>query len=351
METYIRAGIPVLIWGPPGVGKTAYVRRLAKQLGMHLEVVLASIREPADFLGLPVVINQTTRFVAPDWAQRLAQSGGILFLDEITTAPPAVQSALLRVVLDRVVGDTPLPETVRIVAAGNPPEWAAGGWDLSPPLANRFAHIEWRFDAHQFVRDFPSYWGDPPQLDGVDEAIWLRYRSMVAGFLHARPSLALQLPESESERGKAWASPRTWDMASRLIAHAQPKPIEDAFPLLASCVGEGTAIEFIEWAAKNDLPDPAEVLQQPQQYPLPQRGDILFATCIACAQYAIQDGGVVLWDQCWELLHRVAVQLGMADVAGASASVLARHRPTGARVRPEMMRPFQELFGGGGNGN
>src|ERR1700735_4273062 len=119
----VQAGVPVLLWGSPGTGKTSVVRALGESLGWPTEVVIGSIREPADFAGLPVVINGAVQMAPPLWARRLAEGGhGLLFLDELTTAPPAVQAAMLRVVLERVVGDLALPEGVRIVAAANPPE-------------------------------------------------------------------------------------------------------------------------------------------------------------------------------------------------------------------------------------
>ena len=97
---------PTLIWGPPGVGKTQYVEGLGRALGLPVEVVIASIREPSDFGGLPILENGGVRLAPPAWACRLEEAGaGILFIDEISTAPPAVQAALLRVVLDRVVGE------------------------------------------------------------------------------------------------------------------------------------------------------------------------------------------------------------------------------------------------------
>ncbi len=64
---------------------------------------------------------------------------GPLFLDELSTATPT--RAALRVVLERRVGSLQLPPGVRIVAAANPRASAADGWELSPPLANRFAHL------------------------------------------------------------------------------------------------------------------------------------------------------------------------------------------------------------------
>ena len=128
----VAARVPVLIWGAPGTGKTSAIRAMAEELGLACETVIASIREPSDFAGLPIVDDGHVTFAPPRWASRLAeQQVGILFLDEISTAPPAVQAALLRVVLERVVGDLELPEGIVVIAAANPPELAADGWDLS----------------------------------------------------------------------------------------------------------------------------------------------------------------------------------------------------------------------------
>src|SRR6201997_3904781 len=140
----VAARVPVLLWGAPGTGKTSAIRAMAEAMNLPCETVIASIREPSDFAGLPVITDGTVHFAPPRWAQRLAAAGtGILFLDELSTAPPAVQAALLRVVLERTVGDLTLPDDVAVVAAANPPEQAADGWDLSAPLANRLCPPAW----------------------------------------------------------------------------------------------------------------------------------------------------------------------------------------------------------------
>lgn len=134
----VAADLPVLLWGEPGIGKTAALTQLATALDLPLTTVIASVHEPSDFSGLPVVgddpAEQGVPMAPPDWAVRLVRAGrGLLFLDELSTAPPAVQAALLRLVLERRIGALRLPPGVRIVAAANPRSSAADGWELSPP--------------------------------------------------------------------------------------------------------------------------------------------------------------------------------------------------------------------------
>ena len=155
----VAARVPVLLWGAPGTGKTSVIRAMADAMALPCETVIASIREPSDFAGLPIVVGGEVRFAPPAWARRLAQAGhGLLFLDELSTAPPAVQAALLRVVLERAVGDLTLPDEVAVVAAANPPEQAADGWDLSAPLANRLCHLDWRTDPRAVADGLAGGW-------------------------------------------------------------------------------------------------------------------------------------------------------------------------------------------------
>src|SRR6202161_1878549 len=180
----VAARVPVLLWGAPGTGKTSVIRAMADALGWPCETVIASIREPSDFAGLPVVVGEDVRFAPPAWARRLAEAGrGLLFLDELSTAPPAVQAALLRVVLERVVGDLDLPAEVAVVAAANPPEQAADGWDLSAPLANRLCHLTWEINPRLVADGLAGGWAPPriPELTGDWVAAEIMARGLVAG--------------------------------------------------------------------------------------------------------------------------------------------------------------------------
>jgi hypothetical protein len=277
----------------------------------------------------------------PAWAQRLAQAEkGVLFLDEISTAPPAVQSALLRVVLERVVGDLALPAGVSVVASANPPEQSVGGWDLSAPLANRFCHLFWSLDTQGWVDGMIRGWlfSDLPHLSPAWEKSIPEKQGLVAAFIRHRPHLLLQVPKDEGQAGKAWPSPRSWSMAARLLAAAESvQGEEDIVAMLtAGCVGEGACLEFLAWCRELDLPDPEEILANPSHLRLPDRGDQSFAILTAVITAAVNRLTEERWSAAWSILAKASEQ-GKKDIAAVAAKKLAAAR------KPELPLPLKEL--------
>ncbi len=330
----VGTGTPVLLWGPPGTGKTSAVVALAGALGFACEVVIASIHEPTDFSGLPVVNGDEVRLAPPGWARRLVdcgQGGALLFLDELSTAPPAVQAALLRVVLERTVGDLTLPSGVAVVAAANPPEQAADGWDLTAPLANRFCHLDWRADAAGFSEGLLSGWRSAPPLavPGGWESCLPRARGLVAGFVSARPQLVCVVPEGAAA-GQGWPSPRSWELACRLWAasEASGAAAEVRAALVAGVVGGGAAVELLSWVANADLPDPEAVLADPDGCRLPKRADRLFAVVSGMAAAVAAEPTVARWEAAWRVLARTVERY--PDAAAVAGRTLARCRPSDA---------------------
>jgi hypothetical protein len=337
----VGAGVPVLLWGAPGTGKTSVVRALAHQLELPCEVVIAAIREPSDFAGLPVVVDGGVRFAPPAWAHRLAAAEtGLLFLDEISTAPPAVQAALLRVVLERVVGDLALPDGIRVVAAANPPEQAADGWDLSAPLANRFCHLDWLVDGRTFAEGLAGGFPQPvaPHLPtGWDDADG-GARGLVAAFLTVRPALVCVPPADAARAGRGWPSPRSWEMAATLWTAVTATGGDPAVRsvLVRGAVGDAAGAELLAWAEEMDLPDPEAVLADPMSFTLPERGDRAYAALSAIAAAVAGRPTPERWRAGWQVLGLAADQA--VDVAATAARVLARCRPPGATPPPEVHR-------------
>ncbi|WP_327120135.1 MoxR family ATPase [Streptomyces sp. NBC_01341] len=331
----VAADLPVLLWGEPGIGKTAALTQLAGSLDLPLTTVIASVHEPSDFSGLPVIgddpAEQGVPMAPPDWAVRLVRAGrGLLFLDELSTAPPAVQAALLRLVLERRIGALQLPPGVRIVAAANPRSSAADGWELSPPLANRFVHLQWVHDQEVVVRGLGGIWprATLPRLapERLPEAVDFARRA-VCGLLSARPELVHRLPSNEARRGGAWPSPRSWEMALHLIAFATAAgSSRDVLSLLVrGSVGDGPGLELLASLDRMDLPDPEVLLADPAAAVLPDRGDL---------RQAVLDGVVAAirarpdksrWDAAWALLVR-ALETGAPDLVVVPATVLASLR-------------------------
>jgi len=145
-----QTGITPLGIGMPGVGKTQSVYAFAKAMGRHCYTLIASLRDPADVGGYPypgeitIPLNgdgrkkMVMRLIPPQWAAACwdrSNGGWIIFFDELTTCAPAVQSALLRVIAEKVVGDIPLPGETLFLAACNPPEQAANGIELEAAMA------------------------------------------------------------------------------------------------------------------------------------------------------------------------------------------------------------------------
>lgn len=341
-----RGGVPVLLLSDPGMGKSSLVRALATAEGVPCETVLGSIREPADVAGLPVVTGDGLVLEPPAWAKRLAEAeAGYLFLDELTTCPPAVQAAMLAVALDRTVGDLHLPSGVRVVAGANPPDRAADGWELSPPLANRFCHVMFAPTVDEWLDGMTVGWGAPPASRAItaDSVRAEAVKASVTGFIRHRPEHLHTFPATAAGTGGAWGSRRSWAMLATALANVRDTDAAARQALVFGLVGEGVGVEFLTWCEHADLPDPADVVADPSIVTWTDRPDRVWAVLSAVVGWAASAGSAEAWRQAWGPLLAAATA-GAPDVAAAAARPLGRCRPASARVPAAVRDTFAPVL-------
>lgn len=134
--------------GPSGIGKTEVVYQMAGILGKHVEDwdgvrdVRLSQFEPVDFRGVPHVNkNDRTVWAIPDmWPNE--NTSGLIFLDEITSAPPSLQAVAYQLCNERRIGDYRLPEGWMVVAAGNRQSDRGVTFNIAAPLLNRMTVLD-----------------------------------------------------------------------------------------------------------------------------------------------------------------------------------------------------------------
>lgn len=227
-----RLYLTVMLWGKPGVGKSAIVHDVARAHGLRVIDTRVSQLAPTDLRGLPVpdVEANVARWLAPQFLPR--EGNAVLFLDELNMAPPVMQGIAQQLILDRRVGDYVVPDGVFIWAAGNRKEDRAAVYDMPRPVANRMIH----YHVEEHLGDFRAY----ALRAGVAEE--------VIAFLGYRPALLHDM----SGPDVAFPSPRTWEMAGRL---------HRAGLRVGAAVGEAAQGEFEGFLRVYDrLPDAQVIL-------------------------------------------------------------------------------------------
>ena len=108
---------PVFLWGAPGIGKSALVRRFADEVGMECVSLLGSQLAPEDLLGIPQIDGQCSRFYPP--ANIVRDKPFVLFLDELNASSHEIQKAFYSLILEQRIGEYRLPEGTVVIGAGN----------------------------------------------------------------------------------------------------------------------------------------------------------------------------------------------------------------------------------------
>lgn len=228
----------VMLWGAPGVGKSQAVRQIASEIEKSTgkEVFVTDVRlllfNPIDLRGIPTA--DKTKSLAVWLKPKIFNMNpsndvvNILFLDEISAAPPTVQAAAYQITLDRTVGEHSLPENCIVIAAGNRLTDKSVAYKMPRALANRLLHIS--------VTVNHSSWKKWAKKKNINP--------LVIGFLD--DSKGSLMDSSDDADKLAFATPRTWEMVSNLLNHVNPD-VDESFPLIAGLIGSELASEFKHW--------------------------------------------------------------------------------------------------------
>lgn len=328
----VSANVPTILWGDPGVAKSAFVESAFPSWGYHIETVVIGHSDPSELNGFLAPINGEVVRIPPAWTKRaIAADKTVVFFDEFSQAAPATQGACLRMLRERWVGDVRLPETVAFVLAANRPETAAGGYDLAAPAANRMLHLEWHGPT-------PSTWADGMGA-GFDSITpdWsaarprtitaersTTARALVGAFIRANPAALHQLPADPASCGGPWPSRRSWEMLADVLAALPDDDVEARLCVAEGTVGEGVGLEFVTFAANADLPNAADVLANPTSYDWTDtRLDRHFVVLSAVLGLTRDVGTKDAWNAAWSVLA-AAADSGRFDVAAPHAAALVK---------------------------
>ncbi len=242
MHSLIEAKIPTFLWGAPGIGKSSIIKQIARENGIECIDLRLSLMDPTDLKGIPFYEkdSHSALWAPPSFLPR--EGRGILFLDELNSAAPAVQASAYQLILDRKVGEYTLPEGWAIVAAGNREGDRGVVYRLPSPLANRFVHIEMEVNALD--------WRDWALSRGIDER--------VVAYIGFKNSALFGFDPLKNER--SFATPRSWEAVHTILNSSLSKTL--CLEAFSGAVGEAAAVDFLGFCQVMDkLPDVDAILK------------------------------------------------------------------------------------------
>jgi len=267
IEILLESDTPLFIHGSPGIGKSDIVAQVAQSKGLELVDIRLSQMDPVDLRGVPSIKNEQTLWMPPVFFPKDKDSKGILFLDELNSAPPSVQAAIYQLVLNREMGEYKLPKGWRIICAGNRLSDRGVVFRLPSPLVNRMVHlhVEARFE------DFKLF------------ALQSEFHHFVIGFLSFRPDLLSSEPLLEDDANPAFATPRSYNMLSNILKKS--KDINAITAIIYGTIGYSAGMEFLSYVkVYEELPNINAIYEG--EYPeVPNQPALLYALVSALVEY------------------------------------------------------------------
>jgi MoxR-like ATPase len=364
-------GIPLILVADPGVGKSDVTEDVCRDFDLPCEVLSPAERGEGAF-GVVMVpdgkgAGMVLRSPRPDWTTKFDATGrGVVFIDEASCTPPALQPPLLGLFRRGVIGAWQMQPGVRRLAAMNPTETATGGYDLGAAVGNRVIFVRWspptvaehtaymfnllngqeaskgRFDAEAEEARVDALWPD-----AIGRAVGLE-----TAFLARFPALKNVMPKpGDPAASGPWPSDRSWENATRALASADVHKLSavEREEFVAGAIGEAVASQLFGWIEQQDMPNPADVLDGKVGFVhASSRLDRTAALLNGCAAVVTPKDApkrAPRVEALWELLAKIAEQRADQDVLvpAAQAAVMTRIGTTSAAAR-KVLAPMNHIL-------
>lgn len=287
---------PVFMWGKSGIGKSAMVHQHAAAHKLELRDVRMSQLDSIDLRGFPVpnTKDRTMEWLAPSFLPTKKDKPGILFLDEMNGAMPAVLAPSYQLILDGRIGDYIFPDHWSIIAAGNGIGDRGITHQMPAPLNNRFIHLDMDVDTDDWHKH------------AMDSGIDMRVRA----YLRLKPGNLHVFDTAVNPR--SFPTPRSWYFVDQVLKLQRPAGVE--FELIKGTIGEGAAGEFIGFCRDiANMPDIDSILLDPAKAELPKTQSVMHAVTTAL----IDKVTPAVMDRIMKYVNRLQREIQVVFVRGA----------------------------------
>lgn len=205
---------PILLMGPPGIGKTQIMEQIARECGIALVSYTITHHTRQSAVGLPFIVKKnygeeefsvteyTMSEIISSVYDKMEKTGlkeGILFIDEINCVSETLAPMMLQFLQGKTFGNQKVPEGWVIVTAGNPPEYNKSVREFDVVTLDRIKKID-------VEADF-DVWKEYAYQQGIHPA--------VISYLELRRKNFYRVENTVD--GKIFATARGWEDLSRLI--------------------------------------------------------------------------------------------------------------------------------------